>query len=1483
MRLFIKTFLLFTFFLLQTIHAEVIESADDICYLPMESSGLLCADIGPCGGGIGCQKLYHLKNISGSTLSNVEVDYDETGLGGSFGNDCGVNDENGAAGTCESKSNVDMGPIGVLGSTTHYNLNNSIAPGDEQNNIWVKNFISGSCFYGENLYTTYTKDNKQYRGKIKACTPVPEGQDRPFTVRNPENTRNIEGNFAIIGNANQCALDTYSTTSLDGNCYNSYSNGRPSRFIDIDNDDSTKNSTKSTLNIPVDSKVVFAALYWQGVVHNSTQNQDFMGDAGEYNGITISGEEKFDSGRQIDFASAGTTYDADKVLFKVPGGEYVKVIADKQDHGEWARGFDYHNLGYSGFQDVTSLLNTDNPNGDYYVANIKSHQGVESNHGNYAAWALVVIYTNPHEEFRNITLFDGYATVDRNFNQDLVMSGFITPRAKPINSKLAMFAMDGDNGDNNLYIKNEAGEVTDVKNQDHPDNSLFDATISNSINRYTNTTSLRTDLKVLELNDVLNPMETTATLQPRSGGDRYTPSFFIMSAELIQPRICYDYTYGQNSHFQIAPSIKPARIEGSFTNNPIDVKLYFKNQENSDVTLSNLQLNIDPIDANTTYKSNSTYITKPGNPSQEFVDDSGRETGPNKDNNISIGTVGSLEYFYTYYSLNHSQSDINASINATLLYDLSIDINDKTITLGNQALSIERMPACQSDSYYQPVPGLFNIVHNGETKADNPYYYFNLPTQIVNRPGNYKIESMDPDNLDSSKKLAETTEVALEMIDVAGFHYATATCTDQNASIASNKRVWVKIDADTSLSDISQTAIANAGFFSRAIENAAFRISYNSDANGTLLTLKELGNDQYQLQNFSATPGDKCTNSNNDIVTYCGNDGQGPDNNGMNQSEVEACMECIYGIHTQVTCSRDNFAIRPEAFLLHIDDQNSSTTLPLTNNFSGKVGATAPVLNLAASYNYHLKINATTHTDNNSSFGYSRLLDMDSNPNDVAQYIWEPRSVITANACNDENNRTLPIYFNHGIADKNTSVNQVGEYRLHFLDTTWTAVDSDSRYMHHHTDPYFRTGYDCIKNSAVTQVINSASLNGCDISSSHLNPSNNIQYNDLNVTFHPYQYSVSNNVKLGTSNGGVGITPPTTFKPFVYMANISQDENMSVHLNTTIAAVGKDSTTPLSNYVNGCFAKPLHITIGKTATSNSSLRYSFRVHNKDLNGTILPANDINQTIAAGNPTLNPQFTTTTAYFHKDMNGTTQIVTNLNYDRDINVTTNPEDINFTNIIADDNATLFSADMVNNKYPEGNISVNQRVLHYYGRTIAPKITVICNQKPCRTGMSATNNNNMHELITYVIYCNPTTTTCSDTLNLPLGSQQVADIRWFENRNHDKLYATGTDGTIGPISEVINTGHVYEIVAERNITKPNYETEAVIELDNSLPLPYDAIMQMQSSRWLINNDHDANATTNTFIIQFTGAGGWSGKYEDNTTTHTDAAPKTNRRIMW
>jgi len=1339
----------------------------------------------------------------------------------------------------------------------------------------------------------YTVDNTAPQTSNKAKVTVDVGYvvgDRDFTIRNPKETRNIRGNYAIGGNINLC---TYS--SNNPNCFFTTSNSYPSKYVDSDGNNSTVNSSSFDLNITDGSEVVWAGLYWQGVIHNSDDDDDKAGNDFGVNNLwvtdnTISNATKVDSDhKEIDLSADNNghgTYGADKVKFKVPGKDYVTITAQQ---------LDFYQLGYAGFADVTKLLNKTNPNGKYTVADIKSQIGVESSHGNYAAWSLVVIYKNDYEKFRNITLFDGFVTVDSHYTGDLVIDGFLTPRTPPVKSKLAFFTMDGDGGSNSLHIINQDGVDTEVEDPDHQNESLFNSTIEDGIIRDPEVPSARMDLDIIDLEDVLGTFNTKATLRPRSGGDRYTASFFIMSSELYVPEFCYDYAYKQQDVYfteenngTVLPRI-PRVVGHVLRHEPVEVTVFLRNLVDSDIEVSDMK--VDVIDINTSqlkYIRETTKLAEIGDLIPQPISDSDLAVSDSFIKYIDIGTIKSNDYFYIYYSLDPSISDINDSINVVATYNLNLDGTTipYELTLG------QNMKLCSTSNFkYAPAKGIFNIVHknyyNYDEGGNNRYY--NLPTQVTQRVGNFKVLSMDPDNLDDLKETS--TIVAVERIDASAFHDTNTSCMEMASSISDRK--WVIFDSNVTSTPFDNS-IVDGSFYAMARPNTAFRITFNAmDENGTTPLVQKENDGSYTILNWRTQwDGQNCTQDmdgdgiieNDTVASYCNDTGNNP-------NTLAGCMECIYGKDIRKICSRDNFATRPEAFYLKIDDQNQSDStqqqLPLTNGYTGSTTANAPVLHLAAGYKYNIEINATNHVDNNASQRYTRDFDELVIPQDMAEYSWD--SSLAAGACNDESNKTLEIHFYNGRVDANSSVSQVGEYKLQLLDTTWTAVDSNPLFMTHHTSPYFTSTLDCVGGSSDTRVVNSSSLNGCNISSSHTNPTTSVKYNSFDIVFHPYAYAMTNNITLG----GANTTPlqpgdANYFKPFVYMANIKDDEQISVHLNTTVTAKGYAAVvangTTLTNYVDGCYATPLHLKVGKTATTSTKPSYSFIVHSKDKNGAIITANDLNGTIAAGDLNATPMVQTLPAYFPKDMNGTSSIVTNLNYNREVNVTVNPQDINYTTVSVDDNTSLFTADFNASMYPQGSVSVTptgpQRVLHYYGKTVVPTTTVLCDTKPCRTGDSGTNSK---ALISFVVYCDPTTTLCTPATNLPNGSSQIADIRWHSNTNHDNAIPIGSDGVVGTVKEVTNTSNI-QVIGSPTISQPNYEYETIVELQTSAPIPYDAIMEMNSSRWLISDPANAAATTNKFTVKFTGDGGWSGKYEENSTTDTSIfAPGANRRVIW
>ena len=251
-------------------------------------------------------------------------------------------------------------------------------------------------------------------GTLLAAEPVLSINLNP---RNPVNTRYATGDIRLIGNTlmtcsdpplttnsgtgPSCATAQGSTTTANAN--NLFYN---MRFVDIDSDASTFNSSSARLNIPAGSEVLWAGLYWHGISPNASRNQ---------------------------------------AKFKVPGqGNYTSLTADEVQVQQAVRNGQTIEL-YQGVKEVTQLVK-DVGSGEYTVADVTSSEGQNRE----AGWALVVVYKNSNEPFRNLSVYDGLTTVfDDNPNPPPVtvpveLTGFRTPSTGPFTAKLGMVVYDGD-------------------------------------------------------------------------------------------------------------------------------------------------------------------------------------------------------------------------------------------------------------------------------------------------------------------------------------------------------------------------------------------------------------------------------------------------------------------------------------------------------------------------------------------------------------------------------------------------------------------------------------------------------------------------------------------------------------------------------------------------------------------------------------------------------------------------------------------------------------------------------------------------------------------------------------------------------------------------------------------------------------------------------------------------------------------------------
>ena len=1351
----------------------------------------------------------------------------------------------------------------------------------------------------------------------------------PFTRVNPDSTKNVQGNYAIAGNTVLCL--TEKTNGYGGTCHgmtdyqNITSNMHVSKYLDIDDNSDTWNSTSSYITVPTTFDpdpargILWAGLFWQGRISNDTGYYMRHGVENAGGGFSLT-ETGTGSGYTI--PAMNTTGAAD-IKLQVNNGNYTDVTATTFHEFSSSGG-----VTYAAYTDVTNIVKpaiTTDGQHTFTVANLTTNEGREGSPGVFGGWSLVVIYAEDSlGKMRNISIFSGFDSVGSG--DIFTIDGFILPKSGAVNSTLSLFAGEGETLYKTDWIRlSDTGVSTDYDEIPDPSNqfdalNIFDGVFtgvtrhklyeSNGVTDKFNdlqVNNVGVDVDTFDVSTLMasyrnaNPDLHSMYIQWYSNNDYITPSMLAFATEIYAPKLCYDYSVRQDGHYLDLDRTSPfPRITSYISDSDIEVSVYLRNEE-ADIAADGVSIKSDVnatvfnVDGNEPlYSSNvngSILIPRTPHPiysaSCDYntsLNNQTTDVGCTDNHNIrkGLGSLDALDYIYSKFTLQPNVSgvtDINESLGLTLDYHITVDTT--SITYNDYELGSINVPICEQSHSYDPTWGQFNVVRNGQTSANNTN---NIYTQISRNPFNASV-IFDSDTTTGTNEAPAAgsdvnTTLLVEIIDMDAYGDVNASCANPDSSLSTPIVVTTNFTNSDWMTNLTPQS---PNYYNFAVKNAAYRVWYFADSNNSL------------IENWTAI-----SDTNNTNVTAI---------SGLYDSTVHlvctaecatdtsaTCFNCIRNNYAKPLCSRDNFSVRPESYDLRIYDIDQNNTVSDPSNIdlstlkgfdpNNVIGVAPTRIDLAADYNYRYDINATGNNGINPVPGYTRYF-TDRSDYNVTLY-WDPQSTVT---CNDPDDALIPFYIGNGTMQNELRNHiQVGQYNLNITDTSWTAVDWRDTSHHSIANGFDSSGgvltLDC--QTGATSTIASGGKYGCIISTNH-GTFNGFTYQDHDLEYHPYRFLTTNTVTLGV--GDINASS-TGFKPFVYMSNLSQSEQMSVHLNTTVTAIGKNSTTPLSNYVTGCYSRPLNFSITKTATTNNSLRYNYMVHNKALNGTIISANDINQTIAAGNVDDNATFATSSLFFQQDQNGTIQLTTNLNYGRDVNVTANPEDINFTTIFVDNNATLFHADLLANKFAEGNVTVNQRVLHYYGKTVAPKIRVVCNTNTCRTGTHTSNNNNIKELISYVVFCDKTTTTCSDNLttgNLPFGATQVGDIRWYENRNHDKINNTGgwltlgTDGTIGFIDEVINSGNMSEISRSIPVGTPNYTTEVVIEYGNSQPLPYDAVMQMQSSPWLINHDTNNTATTNEFIIQFTGDGGWSGKHEANATTKTNFSPNTNRRIMW
>ena len=277
-------------------------------------------------------------------------------------------------------------------------------------------------------------------------------------------------------------------------------------YVDADSDPATFNSSSSTVDMPANATVLYAALVWGGRPAA---------------GNTVSGTPG---------VAAPSAADFNKVKLKVPGSAaYTDLTASWTASG----------ANYQAFADVTSLVQAAG-NGAYTVANVQTGQGGDS----YSGWGLAIAYRDVDAPARNLTIFRGYGSVASGEAFDIPVSGFSTPPSGAVRTTLGAISWEGDLGStgDQLLLGNTTGTLTNVSDGLHAASNVFDSTISDrGVDSSTRTPNYRNqlgfDVATFNVDGKLPNGATSAVIRVTSSSETYYPGILTFAHELYAPNI----------------------------------------------------------------------------------------------------------------------------------------------------------------------------------------------------------------------------------------------------------------------------------------------------------------------------------------------------------------------------------------------------------------------------------------------------------------------------------------------------------------------------------------------------------------------------------------------------------------------------------------------------------------------------------------------------------------------------------------------------------------------------------------------------------------------------------------------------------------------------------------------------------------------------------------------------------------------------------
>jgi hypothetical protein len=359
--------------------------------------------------------------------------------------------------------------------------------------------------------------------------------ERAFALRD---AKNLRGDVKVIGNTVLCVNNNGSCQNYTGTSSNADLN---LMYIDVDGVNRTyNNSSQALLSIPSTAVIKWAGIYSQGYLNGT--NITTIGNA-------------INTPIYVTVPSVGTIASTPTV---------IDMLANGTD------GYTYDT-----YAPLNSLIGKTGAqiNGWVTGANIKADTGTEnSGLGNYGAWVLAIVYEDPNDTLKNISIFDGYKKISSGGNSSVAIpvSGFKTPLNGKVFSNLSLFVGEGDAniaGDK-LYLNGTAINST---------NAFYSTLMGVTANpSFTNNEGIDIQTHGVGVDgdnshkQIIGTNQTNATITFTTTGDTYFPSLTIFSTEIYSPAIGnFDknatVTYASNSSCSIGKDLRGATIHYSMT------------------------------------------------------------------------------------------------------------------------------------------------------------------------------------------------------------------------------------------------------------------------------------------------------------------------------------------------------------------------------------------------------------------------------------------------------------------------------------------------------------------------------------------------------------------------------------------------------------------------------------------------------------------------------------------------------------------------------------------------------------------------------------------------------------------------------------------------------------------------------------------------------------------------------------------------------